>query len=305
VSEEDAQKTSPYMAAGTTPRSSRDPLAREACLVVLHGEGIGRRVAIGAVPLAVGRAPTSELVFEEECVSRNHCRVEPSVSRHGAAPDTWHIVDLGSTNGTHVNDQPVERQALQHGDQIQIGRNICKFLVSGHIESAYHEEIHRLVTTDGLTGLPNRRAFEEALQREFSRASRYKRPLSLLMIDIDFFKRVNDTLGHLAGDAALRQVGALLRSNLRRDDLAARLGGEEFAVLLPEIDRSGAAIAAEKLRRLVESRPILYDTQRWPLTVSLGVASRAVTDTEAIEVVRRADDMLYAAKREGRNRVRG
>ncbi len=305
MSEEDAQKTSPYQAAGTAPRNSRDTRAREACLVVLHGEGIGRRVAIGAVPLSVGRSPTSELVFEEECVSRHHCRVEPSTSRSGSQPDTWHIVDLGSTNGTLVNDTPVERQALQHGDQIQIGRNICKFLVSGSIESAYHDEIHRLVTTDGLTGLPNRRAFEEALQREFSRATRYTRPMAILMIDIDHFKRVNDTLGHLAGDAALRQIGALLRTNLRRDDLAARLGGEEFAVLLPEIDRAGATLTAEKLRRLIESRPVVFDTQRWPLTVSIGIASRAVTDTEAIEVVRRADDMLYVAKREGRNRVRG
>jgi diguanylate cyclase (GGDEF)-like protein len=305
VTEEDAQKTSPYLAAGNTPRSSRDPRAREACLVVLHGEGIGRRVAIGTASIAVGRAPTSDLIFEEECVSRNHCRIEPAASRPDAPPDTWYVVDLRSTNGTHVNDRSVERQALRHGDEIQIGRNICKFLASGHIESAYHEEIHRLVTTDGLTGLPNRRAFEEALQREFSRASRYKRPLSLLMIDVDFFKRVNDTLGHLAGDAALRQVGALLRGNLRRDDLAARLGGEEFAVLLPEIDRAGAVVAAEKLRRLVEARPVVFEERRWPLTISLGIACRGVTDTEAIEIVRRADDMLYAAKREGRNRVRG
>lgn len=297
-------QTSPYLTVGSPTRPSREPSGREACLVVLYGEAIGRRVALAAQTLTVGRARGCDLQLEEECVSRQHCRIEASSSRPDTSWDTWHIEDLGSTNGTLVNDQPVRRAELHHNDTVQIGRNICKFLVSGHIESAYHEEIHRLVTTDGLTGLTNRRTFDEIISREFSRAARYRRPLSVLIIDIDRFKSINDGYGHLAGDAALRQVAGLLRANLRRDDLLARFGGEEFAVLLPEIDRAGAVAAAEKLRRVVEARPLVFDHRRQSVTVSVGVATRAVTDASPVEILRRADANLYAAKREGRNRVK-
>lgn len=304
MSDGDPDKTNPYHVPAGPPRPSQ-PRSREACLVVMHGEGIGRRITLGQQRVSVGRARNADLVFEEESVSRNHCQITPLFAHDGMPPEAWSIEDLQSTNGTLVNDEAIARVNLQHGDQVQIGRNICKFLASGHIESAYHEEIYRLMMSDGLTGLANRRAFEDALNRELSRAARYARPLSLLMIDVDHFKRVNDSLGHLAGDAALRQVGATLKSNLRRDDLAARLGGEEFGVLLPEIDRQGAMVTAEKLRRVIEARPFVFEQHRVPLTISLGVATRAVTDTEGVEIVKRADELLYVAKREGRNCVRG
>jgi diguanylate cyclase (GGDEF)-like protein len=199
----------------------------------------------------------------------------------------------------------VRAQTLHHGDQVQVGRTILKFLVSGHIESAYHEEIYRLVATDGLTGLSNRRAFEDALGREFSRSTRYGRAMSVLMIDVDHFKRVNDVHGHLAGDAALRQVGAALRGNIRRDDLAGRMGGEEFAVLLPEIEHADALRVAEKLRACIRERRIVYEGASIPLSVSVGVATRSERDKQPVDLLRRADEALYAAKRAGRDRVVG
>lgn len=304
MSADDEHKTSPYRVVGPASPAAGDARAWEACLVVLYGESIGRRIPLGRVPLTVGRAPQNELQLEEESVSRRHCEVQP-VFESGPAPTAWRIVDHDSTNGTFVNDAPAGPTTLRHGDQVQVGRTILKFIVSGHIESAYHEEIYRLVTTDGLTGLSNRRAFEDALGREFSRSTRYARPMSLLMIDVDHFKRVNDLHGHLAGDAALRQVGALLRVSIRRDDLAGRFGGEEFAVLLPEIDYADAMRVAEKLRALVRDKRIVFEGAAIPLTVSLGVATRGPADAQPTDLLRRADEALLVAKSAGRDRVQG
>ncbi len=295
--------TSPHRIVGPTIRPSKVPVLEEACLVVLYGESIGRRVPLRDAPVLVGRASEADLQFEEESVSRRHCRFEPVRDEAGA--ERWRVVDLRSTNGTFVNDRSVTSATLQHGDRVQIGRTICKFLGSGHIEAAYYEEIYRLVTTDGLTGLCNRRAFGEALAREFGRSVRYARPLSVVVLDIDHFKSLNDSHGHLAGDAALRQLGALLRGNLRREDIVGRLGGEEFAVLLPEIDLAGARLVADKVRRIVASRGFEYEGATMQLTVSAGVASRIGADADAEDLMRRADGLLYVAKRAGRNRTEG
>lgn len=298
---QDDSKTSPHRAIGSPLRPSKVPLLREACLVILYGEFIGRRVPLRDAPVVVGRAADADLQFEEESVSRRHCRFEPVES----GGQNWRVVDLGSTNGVFVNDRSVQSAVLADSDRVHIGRNILKFLASGHIEAAYYEEIYRLVTSDGLTGLANRRAFLDALAREFSRATRYRRPLSLLMIDIDHFKDINDSFGHLAGDATLRQLGTLLRANLRRDDTIGRLGGEEFAVLLPEIDLAGARLTGDKLRRLVASKPFEYEGAQMPMSISVGVVTREHGDADAESLMRRADDLLYAAKRAGRNRVEG
>ncbi|MEZ4392454.1 MAG: GGDEF domain-containing protein [Polyangiales bacterium] len=300
----DERKTSPYRALGPSSATERPTDAQQACLVVLYGESIGRRIPLGRDALTIGRAPSNELMLEEESVSRRHCEVQAVFDGH-EAPQSWRVLDLESTNGTFVNDAPVEAHALRHGDQLQVGRTIMKFLVSGHIESAYHEEIYRLVTTDGLTGLANRRAFEDALGREYSRASRYGRPMSVLMIDVDHFKRVNDLHGHLAGDTALRHIGAILRGSIRRDDLAGRVGGEEFAVLLPEIEHFDALHVAEKLRACVAARRIVYEGVAIELTLSVGVATRGERDRHPEDLMRRADEGLYAAKRSGRDRVMG
>ncbi len=286
-------------------RPSAAPRVREACLVVLYGEAMGRRIPLVHAALEVGRAAECDLILDDESVSRRHCRFEPLSLSDDELPDAWRIVDLGSTNGTFVNDRSVPASVLAHGDRVQFGRNICKFLAGGHVESAYYEEIHRLVTTDGLTGLSNRRSFEEALGREFHRAQRYRRPLAVIMLDIDHFKRLNDTLGHLAGDAGLRQLGALIRGNVRRDDTVGRLGGEEFAILLPEIDHAGAMRVADKIRELVRDAPFQYEGTPTPLTVSAGVATLQEQDSAPLDLLGRADELLFAAKRAGRDQVRG
>jgi diguanylate cyclase (GGDEF)-like protein len=174
-----------------------------------------------------------------------------------------------------------------------------------NIEVHYHEEIYRLMTVDGLTQVFNRRYFNEALEREFNRSKRYDRALCLIAFDIDHFKRVNDTHGHLAGDNLLRQLAAAVKPRLRREDIFARTGGEEFGILVPEIPLDGARVTAEKVRRIVEATPLKVDQQLVPVTVSLGCAMLAAEDATPEELYKRADERLYEAKQGGRNRVAG
>jgi diguanylate cyclase (GGDEF)-like protein len=194
-------------------------------------------------------------------------------------------------------------QELRNGDLVKIGRTIFKFIAGGNIEAAYHDEIYRMTTMDGLTQVHNRRYFDEQIDRELSRSRRYERVLSLVMMDIDHFKQVNDQHGHLAGDYVLKQLASTVRTRLRREDVFARYGGEEFAVILPEIDLKGAKNLAEKVRQLVAKQHFSFDNQHIPVTLSLGVAVLKPEHRETADLVRAADEKLYEAKTGGRNRV--
>ncbi len=276
----------------------RDTSQREACLVMIYGPELGRRVALGRNDaVEIGRQPNCDFPIDQESVSRRHARIVWS-------DDSWHAIDLGSTNGTYVNDETVTDRPLRDGDQIKIGRAILKFLEGGSVETSYHEEIYRLMTYDGLTGIHNKRFFHETLEREVSRCKRYARLLSLMLFDIDLFKSVNDTYGHIAGDAVLRQLASLVRVNIRREDIFARVGGEEFALILPETSGREASAVAEKVRKLVETSEFSFDTVSIPVTVSLGVTSLEATDS-ADSLFAKADANLYRAKQSGRNRVCG
>jgi diguanylate cyclase (GGDEF)-like protein len=215
-----------------------------------------------------------------------------------------------------VNDRPIQEVDLRDSDLVKIGRTIFKFLSGQNIESAYHEEIYRLTTTDGLTQIYNKRYFVESLEREMSRCLRYDRNLSLVMFDLDHFKSVNDNFGHLTGDAVLKQLAQRIQKTIRRDDIFARYGGEEFAVLTPEVPKNGALHLAEKIRVTVAEEPCLFDGVEVFVTVSLGVADLAdyiqtvhegevPTDFDCLELIALADKRLYEAKRKGRNRVVG
>ena len=162
------------------------------------------------------------------------------------------------------------------------------------------------MTCDALTQVHNKRSFDAAIEREVSRATRYQRHLSLIVFDIDHFKRINDTRGHLAGDAVLRQYAALVSSHIRRDDVLARVGGEEFALILPEITQESACLVAEKLRSLIAEASFRFEEVEIPVTSSFGVASiRPDAPCSTLELYRQADERLYQAKRDGRNRVIG
>ncbi|CAN5243712.1 GGDEF domain-containing protein [soil metagenome] len=280
---------------GDRPSSARG--LGEACIVIIYGPDLGRRIPLEHGKFEIGRSSKCDLELDQDSVSRHHARIE----RDRAAG--FRVTDLGSTNGTYVNDVAVsDYTLLADGDRIKVGRSILKFMEGDNIEASYHEEIYRLMTIDGLTQLFNRRYFDETLEREANRCGRYNRPLSLVLLDIDHFKRKNDEFGHVAGDAVLRQLAQAVRTKLRREDIFARTGGEEFALVLPEVPLAGALITAEKVRETIEETAFLFDEHSIPCTVSLG-ATELRTGDGPVLIYKRADAALYQAKAAGRNRV--
>ncbi|HUB07920.1 MAG TPA: GGDEF domain-containing protein [Myxococcales bacterium] len=275
---------------------SERAVAKDAALVVLYGQDLGRRFELGRAETIVGRSSRCDVQVDQESVSRRHAKL----SRSGGGIV---VRDLESTNGTLVNDQAVTEYELRNGDLIKIGRTIFKFIAGGNIEQLYHEEIYRLTTVDGLTQAYNRRYFLEQLARELGRCQRYGRRLTLGLFDVDDFKAVNDSRGHLAGDQVLTQLAAAVRGKIRREDIFARLGGDEFALALPELSLSQGLMAGEKLRKVVAKQEFLGPTEALHLTISMGMLEYRGKAIDAASLLRQADTKLYEAKRLGKNRV--
>ena len=268
------------------------------CLVVIYAPSsnqLGKRFSLGEGTTRIGRGTENDVVLYSDSVSRRHARIERRI-------DGYRLLDTRSTNGTYVNDVLVTDYQLCRGDQIKIGDTILKFLSGADLESQYHETIYRMTIIDGLTGIHNKRYFVEQLERELSRANRHGRPLTLVICDIDHFKRINDGLGHLAGDHVLKEVAQLSKSRLRPDDVIARYGGEEIALILPETDLAGGILIADELRELIAEQTFLFEHDEITVTVSCGVAELDAT-WDWFAFVKAADEQLYEAKRTGRNRV--
>ncbi|HEX9295444.1 MAG TPA: GGDEF domain-containing protein [Polyangiaceae bacterium] len=274
----------------------RESTSDQAYLVIIYGEELGKRIPLGDLALEAGRSTRCDIPIDQESVSRKHARIWWTGTN-------YRVKDLGSTNGTYVNDLLINEHELHDGDQIKIGRTILKFMTGSNIEASYHEEIYRMMTFDGLTQIYNKRYFHETLEREISRCRRYQRDLGLILMDVDNFKQKNDTFGHLAGDAILKELAMVVRWKLRREDVFARVGGEEFAILTPEVGLKGARDVAEKVRMVVESTTFRFEKKIMPTTISLGVATWVGGEDTADALYKRADDALYAAKEAGRNRV--
>jgi two-component system cell cycle response regulator len=272
---------------------------RNACLVHIYptGVGMGARYTLAELPLVLGRGADCDIRIADHSVSRRHARIHPGA-------DGYYAVDLQSTNGTFINDLPASMCKLRDGDYLRIGNCIYRFLAGGNVETEYHEEIYRLTIIDALTDIHNKRYLMEFLDRELARSSRYNRPLSLVMLDIDHFKAVNDELGHLAGDYVLRELAARIKGNVRKDELFARYGGEEFAVVLPETTAEGAIRLGERLRCAVSDRPFCYEDKPLHISISLGVVT-TIGDVELTpqDLIRQADEKLFEAKNQGRNRL--
>ena len=269
-----------------------------AALIVIYGEALGRKYDLVNPLIEIGRSKHADIQLDEEAVSRSHARL--------TCGSRVVLEDLSSTNGTFVNDLQIRKpRTLVNGDFVKVGRTLFKFLDGTNIEAAYHDEIYRLMTVDGLTLAHNRRYFDEALEREVSRSQRYARNLSLVLMDIDCFKDINDEFGHLAGDHILKELSTAVMRRIRREDIFARYGGEEFALLLPELDLKQAVKTAEKARRLLEQQRFSFDGETIRVTVSMGVATRGNGKNAKGELLQRADERLYEAKQSGRNRVCG
>lgn len=248
--------------------------------------------------MEIGRAPTSEISLPEVLsISRQHARLHYRGRRVV-------IEDLGSTNGTYVNGTLIQEPTVLHsGDRFQVAGVHFKFLHEKDPEHAFHLTISDLVTRDGLTEIYNKRKYEEEAEREWARAIRHGRPLSLVLFDLDDFKLINDNYGHLCGDFVLKRVTSLVREVLRPEQIFARVGGDEFAILTPETEASGAEALATKLRDRIASLEYDYCGCTVSVTCSFGIAPLGPAMESQEALYEAADRALFLSKRAGRNRV--
>jgi diguanylate cyclase (GGDEF)-like protein len=207
-----------------------------------------------------------------------------------------------------LNGRKISQETLQNGDKIMIGEAIMRFDLLDEIDREYQRQIHRLISHDDLTGLLSSRSFFSELRREASRSNAENRNFCVLMMDVDHFKNVNDTFGHLTGSKTLEELGGCIVKNLRTGDAAARFGGEEFAAFLLDAELPQAIVAAERIRKCIEEEGFSVirrgkTEELHHVTISIGISSFPQDSKDPIELVEMADSALYRAKREGRNRV--
>ncbi len=268
-----------------------------AFLVVLTGPNTGATIELLKLTV-IGRSNAATLTMDHDGVSRIHCKL---MMLSGGVE----LSDAGSTNGTFVNGEQVEKVMLKDGDKIQIAPEVYfKFTLHDELEQTFREQMYDAALRDPLTQVYNKRYFGERLETEWSYAQRHETPLSMVMMDLDHFKRVNDEFGHPAGDYVLRSFAELVSETVRTEDVVCRYGGEEFAVICREFPMPSAQIMSDRIRRNVAQHQFVWEERRIPVTLSAGVAGipfAALFDREAL--VAAADEALYAAKTGGRNRV--
>jgi len=276
---------------------------QSAYLIVISARSaaiVGRMFKLDRPEVVLGRSGEVQLQVEDEGISRKHAKVIQG-------PGTYSLVDLGSTNGTFLNGARVSVAELKDGDKILIGSNtVLKFSLQDALEEQFQKEIYESATRDGLTRIFNKKYFMDTLRKEFAYCLRHRVPLSLLLLDVDHFKRVNDTHGHQVGDQVLARIAQRVSETIREEDLFARYGGEEFALMLREATEDQAHTCAERVRRAVETVEISGGGVPLRVTVSVGVATLLDSDyAQPEELIACADRYLYRAKHAGRNRVDG
>jgi two-component system, cell cycle response regulator len=298
--------------------SDKEQKRNLAYLVVLAGVSAGEMFKLQVDRTVIGRGPNCTVRLNDEGVSREHCqlvredgapggdRTSPEKSGADGLPtDKIVLEDLGSTNGTFCNGIRVDRRELADGDKIMVGSTtILKFTYHDYLDEVFQRQMYESALRDGLTKVFNKKYFTDYLEKEFAYAARHGSPLALIFLDIDYFKRINDTHGHPAGDFVLSELSQLMATLVRTEDVLARFGGEEFTVLCRGTDLGGARIVAERLRKTVEAHTFSFGAKMIPVTISLGIA--AIPDTAIVDhaqFLAASDKALYEAKRSGRNRV--
>jgi two-component system, cell cycle response regulator len=290
---DDTTRMAPAQAAG---EAEGQPAA--ACLVVLSGSSVGEMHRMEKDQLVIGRGDKVDVRLLDDGISREHARLFKDEGR-------ILLEDLGSTNGTYCNGVRVERHPLAEGDKILIGSTtILKFSYQDKLDEMFQRQMSESALRDGLTRAFNKRYFTDRIESEFQYAIRHRTPLSLIFLDIDHFKKINDLHGHQAGDQVLAQLATLVMSMLGEEETFARYGGEEFAVVARGVELEAAAALSERLRAAVAGHPFKFEATSLQVTVSVGVARAPGAGMSASgDLLARADEAMYAAKRGGRNRV--
>ena len=249
-------------------------------------------------PVVVGRDPECNIPLQDLGVSRRHVMISPIASGE------FVLTDLDSTNGTRVNGMPVAQKCvLRDGEKIIVGDTVLRFALADQIDIDFHSEISTLVSTDPLTGLPSKRRFDQALEFAIEDCGHNSLPLSLLMMDMDGLKKINDTHGHLFGGYAIGETGKVIARVMGRTGQACRFGGDEFSAFLPAYDVKAATSLAEQIRSAVENAGLEKDGVSLKPTISIGVAVFPDTGENLLELVASADEALYRAKAMGKNCV--
>lgn len=298
------QKRNPMatMQVAVTPGSLPTALgSRRGVLVILSGSRPGRTVVITeGQDFIIGRTSEATYAVDDESLSRRHVRFFAIAGRYA-------VEDLKSTNGTFVDGRRLDGPAfLEAGARIQLGKDtVLRFDLQDDAVIEEQKRLYEATVRDKLTGVYNRHFLDERLNSELSYAKRHGTDLSVLFVDADHFKKVNDTFGHAGGDAVLVALGRLLLASMRNEDIAARYGGEEFVLVLRGVSGASVKHVAERIRADVEALQVVHEGRPIPFTVSVGVAThtseRVFEDTAALLAV--ADNALYKAKEAGRNVV--
>lgn len=267
-------------------------------LSFMGGPAMGQLHLLTEGDCTVGRGKTADIVVTDDAISRQHFKIEV----HG---NLVTIEDLGSTNGTYVNGMRIEKRILNDKDTIQISsQTIISFSYMSDLEAQKQSQIYKMANFDPVTQARTKYYFLDQIHQELAHARRRKTPLSLLMMDIDFFKKINDTYGHLAGDYVLRRVAEMIMKMIRQEDVFARYGGEEFVVLMRETTEGDAVGLAERIRQLIAMTDFEFDQKRFQVTLSAGVSCFLDDNFSTVEeMIKRADEYLYFSKENGRNRV--
>ena len=277
---------------GSNPAPDQPNLTGQ--ILQIHPVDLGSGLlTFGDEPFVVGRDSKCNLTISEQAVSRQHARFERTAN-------SFTVTDLSSTNGTWVNGKRIKTQVLRSGNRVRIGGRIFKFIATDQLEAHYHQAVYSMITQDSLTNVWNKRYLLETLNRELKRRHRTGRALTLMLLDLDFFKQVNDTHGHLVGDEMLRQTADRLRASVREEDILARFGGEEFCIVLSETSAEDAKICAERCLEAISGEPFLTAAGEIKSSISIGIGE-AKDSMTCDELIKLADDNLYQAKQQGRN----
>jgi diguanylate cyclase (GGDEF)-like protein len=294
---------------GADSKPVKPQTERRPALVSLRGDLMAVPIPLERDQVIIGRALEADVRLNDFRASRLHARIT-SHQEPDSQTTTYRITDLGSTNGTLVNGEATNEAVLNDGDKIEIGEHLFRFDMQDEIDREFQQQIHRLLAHDELTGLLTSKSFFSELRREAARAEADFMPFCVLMMDLDHFKEVNDTYGHLVGSKTLEETGRIIKDALRAGDVAARFGGEEFAAFLLDANYAQGLVAAERVRVALEAHEFSATrlgsaegpaTHR--ITISIGVAAYPDDATDPIELVELADSALYRAKRGGRNRI--
>lgn len=274
-------------------------------LLLLKGEGVSERYLLDKEDIKIGRDPTMNIsIITDDMVSRRHARILWENFNDPKEYPECSLEDLGSRNGTLLNRTLIKKKTrLSDGDRLLIGRTIFGFYIKDDHEVNYDNKMISLAKFDGLTGLSNRRTFQEDARHCIAQAIRQNNPLCLCLIDIDCFKEINDTHGHVVGDFVLRQISRDLMLNFREGDVIGRLGGDEFAILMPQTPVAAAQNAMERFQREIAERPLEIQGRQININISAGIAAISDEISKWGELYRAADSALYEAKNSGRNRV--